>query len=29
MGEARRWMGRIAGDTEPRYDRIAAVLTRR
>jgi hypothetical protein len=27
--EVLRWVGRIAGDTDPRYDRIAAVLTRR
>jgi hypothetical protein len=26
--EVLRWVGRIAGDTDPRYDRIAAVLTR-
>ena len=25
--EVLRWVGRIAGDTDPRYDRIAAVLT--
>jgi hypothetical protein len=24
-----RWVGRIAGDSDPRYDRIAALLTRR
>jgi hypothetical protein len=28
-GEVLRWVGRIAGDTDPRYERIAAVLTRR
>ena len=27
--EILRWVGRIAGDTDPRYKRIAAVLTRR
>jgi hypothetical protein len=27
--EVLRWVGRIAGDADPRYDRIAAVLTRR
>jgi hypothetical protein len=27
--EVLRWVGRIAGDTDPRYNRIAAVLTRR
>jgi hypothetical protein len=27
--EVMRWVGRIAGDTDPRYTRIAAVLTRR
>jgi hypothetical protein len=27
--EILRWVGRIAGDGDPRYDRIAAVLTRR
>lgn len=26
--EVLRWVGRIAGDTDPRFDRIAAVLTR-
>lgn len=26
--EVLRWVGRIAGDDDPRYDRIAAVLTR-
>jgi len=26
--EVLRWVGRIAGDRDPRYDRIAAVLTR-
>lgn len=28
VAEVLRWVGRIAGDTDPRYDRIAAVLTR-
>ena len=28
-GEVLRWVGRIAGDDDPRYDRIAALLTRR
>jgi hypothetical protein len=27
--EVLRWVGRIAGDEDPRYNRIAAVLTRR
>jgi hypothetical protein len=27
--EVMRWVGRIAGDGDPRYERIAAVLTRR
>ena len=27
-GEVLRWVGRIAGDDDPRYDRIAALLTR-
>ena len=27
-GEVLRWVGRIAGDDDPRYDRIAAVLSR-
>jgi hypothetical protein len=27
--EVLRWVGRIAGDDDPRYERIAAVLTRR
>jgi hypothetical protein len=27
--EVLRWVGRIAGDRDPRYERIAAVLTRR
>jgi hypothetical protein len=26
VGEVLRWVGRIAGDDDPRYDRIAAVL---
>jgi hypothetical protein len=25
--EVLRWVGRIAGDTDPRYERVAAVLT--
>ena len=29
VAEVLRWVGRIAGDTDPRYERIAAVLTRR
>jgi hypothetical protein len=28
-GEVLRWVARIAGDEDPRYNRIAAVLTRR
>ena len=27
--EILRWVGRIAGDTDPRYERVAALLTRR
>jgi hypothetical protein len=27
--EVLRWVGRIAGDEDPRYNRIAALLTRR
>ena len=27
--EVLRWVGRIAGDTDPRYERIVALLTRR
>jgi Nucleotidyl transferase AbiEii toxin, Type IV TA system len=27
--EVLRWVGRIAGDTDPRYERVAALLTRR
>jgi hypothetical protein len=27
--EVLRWVGRITGDDDPRYERIAAVLTRR
>ena len=27
--EVLRWVGRIAGDDDPRYERVAAVLTRR
>ena len=26
--EVLRWAGRIAGDTDPRYERIVALLTR-
>ncbi len=26
--EVLRWVGRIAGDDDPRYDRVAAVLSR-
>ena len=29
VAEVTRWVGRIAGDTDPRYKRIAALLTRR
>lgn len=29
VAEVLRWVGRIAGDDDPRYTRIAAVLTRR
>lgn len=29
VAEVMRWVGRIAGDTDPRYERIAALLTRR
>jgi len=29
VAEVLRWVGRIAGDTDPRYDRVAALLTRR
>lgn len=29
VAEVLRWVGRIAGDTDPRYERIAGVLTRR
>jgi hypothetical protein len=29
VAEVLRWVGRIAGDTDPRYERIASVLTRR
>jgi hypothetical protein len=29
VAEVLRWVARIAGDEDPRYDRIAAVLTRR
>jgi hypothetical protein len=28
-GETLRWMGRLAGDQDPRFDRLAAVLARR
>ena len=27
VAEVLRWVGRIAGDTDPRYERVAAVLT--
>ena len=27
--EVPRWMARIAGDEDPRFDRVAALLTRR
>jgi len=27
--EVLRWVGRIAGDDDPRYERVAAVLTAR
>jgi hypothetical protein len=27
-GEVLRWLGRIIGDDDPRYDRVASVLTR-
>lgn len=29
VAEVLRWVGRLAGDEDPRYDRIAVVLTRR
>lgn len=29
VAEVLRWVGRIAGDDDPRYERVAAVLTRR
>jgi hypothetical protein len=29
VAEVMRWVGRIAGDTDPRYERIAALLARR
>jgi hypothetical protein len=29
VADVMRWVGRIAGDTDPRYERIAALLTRR
>lgn len=29
VAEVMRWVGRLAGDTDPRYERIAALLTRR
>lgn len=28
VAEVLRWVGRLLGDTDPRYDRVAAVLTR-
>ena len=27
VAEVLRWLGRIVGDDDPRYDRVAAVLT--
>lgn len=27
VAEVLRWVGRVVGDTDPRYDRVAAVLT--
>ena len=29
VAEVLRWVGRVASDEDPRYERIAAVLTRR
>ena len=29
VAEVLRWVGRIAGDEDPRYERITAILTRR
>jgi len=29
VAEVLRWVGRIAGDDDPRYERVAAVLVRR
>ena len=29
VDEILRWVGRIAGDDDPRYNRVGAVLTRR
>jgi len=29
VAEVLRWVGRIAGDTDPRFERLARVLTRR
>lgn len=29
VAEVLRWVGRLAGDEDPRYERIAAILTRR
>ena len=29
VAEVLRWVGRIAGDDDPRYERVVAVLTRR
>ena len=29
VAEVLRWVGRIVGDEDPRYERITAVLTRR
>jgi hypothetical protein len=28
VAEVLRWVGRIAGDEDPRYERVAAVLMR-
>jgi len=29
IAEVLRWVGRVTGDRDPRYDRVAAVLARR
>jgi hypothetical protein len=29
VAEVLRWVGRIAGDADPRYERVAALVTRR